>query len=218
MSNRIQCNRCHKYFCISHRDPQDHICSGHPLATKTFNAPPPPQSSKREVCPLCGQSFSDVVSLINHTESKHNSDTPSIPPPSKTQPTAKPYIPPQRPTQADVYSPDEICPICSQRFRSTTDLINHCDTIHRGNNPPTSTVKLTTTSQREICDVCGKSFATINELISHGDQVHSHNNNSNNGGSEKCPKCNASFRTPEELVDHYESSHNNCTTGGCLVI
>lgn len=229
------CNRCHKYFCISHRDSQDHVCTGHPLANRNYNPPPPPSSNRKEVCPLCGASFSDVISLINHTESKHNNGgtKAEIPPPQRTSPpVARPYYPQQQQQQtpASVYSPDEVCPICSKRFRSTNELINHCETIHNSSNnnnynihttPARATTATSSSStQREVCDVCGKSFATINELIQHADQVHSHNSNNtgNNGGSERCPKCNASFRTPEELVDHYESSHNNCTTGsGCCV-
>lgn len=97
LSNRIECRKCHNYYCVAHRDPADHNCVNNNIYAKRYAELP--NKSKNEVCIICSKRFSEVEELIQHCELVHNNQNSNNSTNNNTNKNKR-----------------EICPICGKSF------------------------------------------------------------------------------------------------------
>eukprot|EP00603_Paraphysomonas_imperforata_P001110 CAMPEP_0114431710 /NCGR_PEP_ID=MMETSP0103-20121206/10755_1 /TAXON_ID=37642 ORGANISM="Paraphysomonas imperforata, Strain PA2" /NCGR_SAMPLE_ID=MMETSP0103 /ASSEMBLY_ACC=CAM_ASM_000201 /LENGTH=295 /DNA_ID=CAMNT_0001601313 /DNA_START=270 /DNA_END=1157 /DNA_ORIENTATION=+ len=76
------------------------------------------------------------------------------------------------------------CPLCSQKFRSSVDLVQHVDTAHNMQSPPSApttsssaagnSVGSTSSSTNlpEVCPTCSQRFPDVMSLIHHAEVAH----------------------------------------------
>ncbi|XP_023018467.1 uncharacterized protein [Leptinotarsa decemlineata] len=114
------------------------------------------------ICEICNDTFNLVKDIIDHYINIHSMEEKQV----------KPYC----------------CDICSKRFRSSTNLMNH--KLYHDRN------------RTNICSICGKSFITKNDLLSH-EMIHFNQRNY------KCDKCEKAFKTSSNLRTHCLIVHSD---------
>ncbi|XP_018565949.1 zinc finger protein 585A-like [Anoplophora glabripennis] len=119
-------------------------------------------TSRRFTCEVCNEEFTLLKSVIEHCVNFHSMEEKSI----------RPYA----------------CEKCDNRFRSSTNLINH--TLYHDRN------------RTNICSFCGKSFITKNDLTAH-ESIHFNRRNY------KCNKCEKAFKTNTNLRTHHLIVHTD---------
>ncbi|KAJ8951152.1 hypothetical protein NQ318_021596 [Aromia moschata] len=119
-------------------------------------------ASRRFTCEICGQEFGLLKAVIEHCITIHGME----------EKVVRPYA----------------CDKCDNRFRSSTNLINH--KLYHDRN------------RVNICSFCGKSFITKNDLTAH---EYTHYNRRNY----KCDKCEKAFKTNTNLRTHHLIVHTD---------
>ncbi|KAJ8928891.1 hypothetical protein NQ314_018462 [Rhamnusium bicolor] len=119
-------------------------------------------STRKFTCEVCNEEFTLLKAIIEHCVNVHSMDRKMV----------RPYS----------------CEKCDNRFRSSTNLINH--RLYHDRN------------RTNICSFCGKSFITKNDLTAH---EYTHFNCRNY----KCDKCEKAFKTNTNLRTHHLIVHTD---------
>lgn len=212
-SNRFQCPRCLKLVCLRCRTVEAHQCSavpvkgakrGHDAVTaarlsklggassaatsshKNFKIDNKGISSSNAKPRMANGDKSDSNNTLRgsaqrrKTEQQQQQTASQIT--SYTQPVG--VIPPPDSTHTSV-NESFVCPLCSQKFQSSVDLVQHVDAVHDMQSSPSIPVtsasavgnsvgstSSSNTNLPEVCPTCSQRFADVMSLIRHAEVAH----------------------------------------------